>query len=358
MSNVIQRWVHKYFSDPEAVILAVLLVVGFTTVIFLGGILAPLLTSIVVAYLLEGLVGMAERHGMPRLPAVFVVFALFMALLLIVLFGLIPMLSAQITQLVQVKLPDMIDRGQQLLLQLPMRYPNYISETQITELMAEIRNGLRGMGQQAVSLSIASISGLFMVLVYLFIVPVLVFFLLKDKSTILTWFMGFMPQERRVATRVWTEMNSQIANYVRGKFLEVVVVGIVTYVGFAMFNLQYASLLGALVGLSVIIPYVGVAVVTIPVAAIAFFQFGATSEFAYLMVVYGVIQVLDGNVLVPLLFSEAVNLHPVAIIAAVVVFGGIWGLWGVFFAIPLATLVSAVLHSWPRASVAHEPAQV
>jgi putative permease len=57
---------------------------------------------------------------------------------------------------------------------------------------------------------------------------------------------------------------------------------------------------------------------------------------------------LDGNVLVPLMFSEAVNLHPVAIIVAILVFGGLWGFWGVFFAIPLATLVQAVLNAWPR----------
>jgi len=87
--------------------------------------------------------------------------------------------------------------------------------------------------------------------------------------------------------------------------------------------------------------------VTIPVAMIAFFQWGWGPEFAYLMLAYGIIQALDGNVVVPLLFSEAVNLHPVAIIVAVLVFGGFWGFWGVFFAIPLATLVKAVLNAWP-----------
>ena len=69
---------------------------------------------------------------------------------------------------------------------------------------------------------------------------------------------------------------------------------------------------------------------------------------AYIIVAYGVIQALDGNVLVPWLFSEAVNLHPIAIIVAVLVFGGMWGFWGVFFAIPLATLVKAVINAWPR----------
>ena len=113
-------------------------------------------------------------------------------------------------------------------------------------------------------------------------------------------------------------------------------------------GLHYAALLSLLVGLSVLIPYVGAAVVTIPVALVAFFQWGWTGDFFYLMLVYGIIQALDGNVLVPLLFSEAVNLHPVAIILAVLVFGGFWGLWGVFFAIPLATLIKALLQSWPK----------
>jgi putative permease len=67
--------------------------------------------------------------------------------------------------------------------------------------------------------------------------------------------------------------------------------------------------------------------------------------------VYGFIQFLDGNLLVPLLFSEVVNLHPVAIIVAVLFFGGIWGFWGVFFAIPLATLVKAVYNAWPRSAL-------
>ncbi|WP_354624787.1 AI-2E family transporter [Psychromonas sp. MME2] len=72
-----------------------------------------------------------------------------------------------------------------------------------------------------------------------------------------------------------------------------------------------------------------------------------TADFIYLMVAYGLIQVIDGNLIVPILFSEAVNLHPVVIIMSVLVFGGLWGFWGVFFAIPLATLVKAVLNAWP-----------
>jgi putative permease len=174
-----------------------------------------------------------------------------------------------------------------------------------------------------------------------------VFFFLKDKQLILSWIAGYLPQQRDLAGQVWAEMDQQIGNYVRGKFSEILIVGATTYIVFVLMGLTYAALLAALVGLSVIIPYIGAAVVTIPVAMIAFFQWGWGSEFAYLMLAYGIVQALDGNVVVPLLFSEAVNLHPVAIIVAVLVFGGLWGFWGVFFAIPLATLVKAVLHAWP-----------
>ena len=149
-------------------------------------------------------------------------------------------------------------------------------------------------------------------------------------------------------TQVWQEMNQQIANYIRGKVIEIVICGGVTYVAFVSLGLNYAALLALLVGLSVVVPYIGAVVVTVPVALIALFQWGWGDQFIYLMVVYGVIQALDGNILVPLLFSEAVNLHPVAIICAVLLFGGLWGFWGIFFAIPLATLFKAVLDAWPR----------
>jgi putative permease len=70
----------------------------------------------------------------------------------------------------------------------------------------------------------------------------------------------------------------------------------------------------------------------------------------YVAITYSILQAIDGVLLVPLLFSEAVNLHPVAIIVAILLFGGLWGFWGVFFAIPLATAVKAILNAWPTLS--------
>ena len=185
------------------------------------------------------------------------------------------------------------------------------------------------------------------VAVYLILMPLLVFFFLKDKIRIVNWFIRFLPKDRGLLSQVWAEVDGQIGNYVRGKFIEILIVWVVTSLTFAIMGMDFAMLLGVLVGLSVLIPYIGAATVTIPVAVLAYFQWGVSQEFWWLLVAYGIIQALDGNVLVPLLFSEVVNLHPVAIIVAVLVFGGLWGFWGVFFAIPLATLVQAVLKAWP-----------
>jgi putative permease len=207
-------------------------------------------------------------------------------------------------------------------------------------------------GQKAVSYSLASAGNLFTMMVYLIVIPLLVFFMLKDKDKIITWFTRFLPREHGLAYTVWKDVDVKMGNYIRGKLLEIMIVGVAAYIPFELMGLNYAATLSLFIGLSVIIPYVGAIAVTIPVALIAWFQWGPGDSFLYVMIIYLVIQALDANVLVPLLFSEVVNMHPVAIIISVLVFGGLWGVWGVFFAIPLATLVQAVINAWPRGQTA------
>jgi putative permease len=347
--NVISAWFKRYLSDPQVVILGLLLAVGFATIMLLGRTLAPVIAGIVIAYLLEGVIGFLERYRIPRLPAVTIVFSVFFACLVYSLFGLLPLLSGQITQFFQ-ELPNMIVKGQQLLLRLPELYPETVSEALVREIITAIRNQVAAWGQEVLSHSLAFIPDLITLLVYVILVPMLVFFFLKDKDAILEWIAMFLPHERRLAAQVWKEMNEQIGNYVRGKFLEILIVALGSYVVFALMGLNYAVLLGALVGLSTIVPYIGAISVTIPVAMVAYFQWGWSAGFAYSVLAYTIIQVVDGNLLVPLIFSEVVNLHFVAIILALLVFGDMWGFWGIFFAIPLATLVQAVITAWPRAT--------
>lgn len=347
MFKVLRDWIQRYFSDEEAVVLAVLLFLAFTAVLTLGGMLAPVLAGMVLAYLMQGLVTTLERLRLPGGLAVGLVFALFMGLLVVFIVVVLPLLWHQLITLFN-ELPGMLAKWQSLLLLLPERYPHLVSDEQVLQAIEVARGEIGKFGQWALTFSLSSLPLLVNIMIYLVLVPILVFFFLKDREMIGRWVSGYLPRERALITRVAEEMNRQIANYIRGKVIEIVICGGVTYIAFVALGLNYAALLALLVGVSVVVPYVGAVVVTVPVMLIALFQWGWSDQFIYLMAVYGIIQTLDGNVLVPLLFSEAVNLHPVAIICAVLLFGGLWGFWGVFFAIPLATLFKAVLDAWPR----------
>jgi putative permease len=352
----IRAWFERHLADPQVMGLAVVLLAGFFIIFLTGEMLAPVIASIIIAYLLEGLVGVFERNGLPRLVAVLLVFLGFMTFMAFVFFALLPLLSRQATQLFQL-LPEMLTNGQETLMTLPQRYPQLFSEAQVLDLIDSLRIEALSYGQHVVSLSVSSVVSVLTVAVYLILMPLLLFFFLKDKIRIVKWFVRFLPKDRGLLSQVWAEVDGQIGNYVRGKFIEILIVWVVTSLTFAIMGMDFAMLLGVLVGLSVLIPYIGAATVTIPVAVLAYFQWGVSPEFWWLLVAYGIIQAVDGNVLVPLLFSEVVNLHPVAIIVAVLVFGGLWGFWGVFFAIPLATLVQAVLKAWPTLVHVDSPKQ-
>jgi putative permease len=353
MINILKQWYQRYFTDPQTVIFAFILIIGFLLIVIMNAHLMPILIGVIIAYLFEGLVVRLNQINLSRTVGASVATALMLAAIILTLFVLLPLLSRQVSELIR-ELPTMLGAGQQLLSRLPEQYPDYVSTHQIEELLTFFRTEVASLGQNVVSWSLASVVGVITFLVYLILLPLMVFFFLKDKDLILGWLGDFLPDERRLVRTVWNDLDVKIASYVRGKFIEIILVWASTYIAFAFMGLNYAMLLSLLVGLSVIVPYVGATVVTIPVALVGFSQWGMSSQLGYLIGIYAFIQFLDGNLLVPLLFSEVVNLHPIAIIVAVVFFGSLWGIWGVFFAIPLATLVQAIIKAWPAHEVAIE----
>ena len=354
MFRLIRDWLDRHFSDPQIVILGLLLVLGFVAIFFLGRMLLPVLASIVIAYLLDGVVARLQILRIHRTILVIVVFVIFMAVLMLLIVWLLPLLSNQIVQLLQ-QLPSMVKAGQNQLLRLPERYPGFISEQQIRQVLEAAGTELTLMARRLLSLSLASLLGFITLLVYLILVPLMVFFLLKDKIKILQWLSNLLPDERGLSVEVWREVNQQIGNYIRGKIWEILIIWIVSFITFKMLGLQFSLLISLFTGLSVLIPYIGVTVMFFPVALIAYFQWGPGSQLLYTLLAYTIIQLLDGNLLAPLLLSEVVDLHPVAIIVAVLIFGGLWGIWGLFFAIPLATLVQAVLKAVTNRRTADQP---
>lgn len=346
MKDILSKWYHRYLSEEEAVLLLIMLLAAFSVTLIFGDILAPVFVAIILAYLMQGVANVLSHRGLPAELGVAVSTLMFLGGFFAFMFGLAPLVWRQLRALFS-EAPAMIEAGRKVLVTLPEQYPVFFTQQQVNELMGAIQAEMASVGQLIVTKGLSSIPSVLAAMVYAILIPLMVFFFLKDRDHLVNWFTGFLPGKRPFLDRIWGELNLQLANYARGKGIEVLIVGSLSYVVFALFSLNYAALLALLVGLSVIVPYIGATLVTLPVVMVGYFQFGVGSEFYWVIGAYTVIQVLDGNVLVPLLFSEAVNLHPVAIVIAVLFFGGLWGLWGVFLAIPLATLVNAILSAWP-----------
>ena len=342
MQSLLNKFIKRFFSNEESVYFAILLVFSFLFVIFFGNVLLPVIISIVIAFLLNGLmttlikINMSQRLSLLLTLIVFFgcYFSLFLAL---------PSIGTEINNLLQ-NLPSIVNSFQQTLVEMN----NYFSEEDLDLIFANLSNQINTLLSSALGQLAGTISLMFNAILYAIMIPLMVFFFLKDKKELLPIASFVLPKENGFMQSVFSEMNDQLFNYVTGKFLEMIIVASASYALFALLGLPYAVLTAILVGLSVIIPIFGAILVTIPVVLIGLYEWGITENFYWLLGLYLLIQILDGNVLVPILFSTRNNLHPAVIIIAILFFGGIWGFWGLFFAIPLATFIKAIINSWPE----------
>ncbi|MDP6189630.1 MAG: AI-2E family transporter, partial [Gammaproteobacteria bacterium] len=256
MFKIFRGWLDHLFADEQALLLIVLLVSGGIILAVFGSMLAPVFASLILAYLTLGLVQWLERFGVRHLPAVWGIYTLFLLGLGYIVLVLVPLVWRQAVSFLG-ELPVMAEQLQGLLLLLPEQYPQLVSKEQVQSVLDSIMSELANGGQLLVSFSLASIGQSIALLIYLILVPILVFFFLKDGQKIMLWFAGFLPSKRVMLSSVWHEMDDQLANYVRGKVVEILIVGISAYILFLVLGLNYAVLLALLVGFSVLIPYIG-----------------------------------------------------------------------------------------------------
>jgi putative permease len=345
--NMISKWFTKTFSDAQVVLLILVVLAAIIALSLFGQMLAPAIAAIVIAFLLDGPIEWLKRKGVRPLIALISVYAGFLLLSIIVLLAVVPPLFSQITGFIN-DTPTMVIGLQNELIKLQQQFPDFISEAQVQEWLTGLGNEIANLGPRILEYSLTGVTGAITFVIYTVLVPMMVFFFLKDKDALLSWVGSFLPHDKPLLEDVWREVTQRAGDYARGKVYEIIIVGLAAFITYQLLGLRYATLLAVATGLSVIIPYIGAAAVTIPVALVAYFQWGLGSEMAIAIFAYLVLQALDGNLLVPLLFSEVVNLHPNAIIIAVLVFGGLWGFWGVFFAIPLATVANAIIRAWQQ----------
>ena len=342
MQSLLNKFIKRFFSNEESVYFAILLIFSFFFIILFGNVLLPVIISIVIAFLLNGFMTTLVKYNISQKLSLSITLIVFFGFYLS-LFMALPSIGTEINNLLQ-NLPIIVSSFQQNLIEMN----NYFSEEEIDQIFANLSNQISVLLSSALGQLAGTVSLMFNAILYAIMIPLMVFFFLKDKSTLLPIASIILPKENGFMQSVFAEMNDQLFNYVTGKFIEMLLVASASYILFAFLGLPYAVLIAILVGLSVIIPIFGAILVTIPVVLIGLYEWGLSENFYWLLGFYLLIQILDGNVLVPLLFSTRNNLHPVVIIIAVLFFGGIWGFWGLFFAIPLATFVKAIINSWPE----------
>ena len=316
----------KIFSNEETLVFSLLLLSAFFVLFFLGGILTPFLISIIFAYLLVGMQTRLESFGIKSIIAFLITYGFFLLLGVALMVWLAPLVYQQLQSIV-LEVPKWLNSFLIFAQDIPAKYPDLVSSDQITVFLETLSGQITTLSQDFVKAGITGIQSTVTVAINLVLLPILVFFFLFDRKEIISGLLSI---------------------YARGKAIEIVIVGSAAAMIFLYFGLEYVALLSVLVGFSVLIPYLGAFIVTIPVAIIGLLQFNLTFDFWLLMGSYLALQILDGNLLVPILFSDAVKLHPVMIILAVFVFGSLFGFWGVFFAIPIATLIKAIWNAWPE----------
>ena len=346
MFEQVNKVLKNIFNNEETIIFSLAILLFFLVISFFGSILTPFIISIVVAYLLVGMQKKIQSYDVSANVSLIITFSVFIVTGAALLIWLVPLLYIQLQAFI-LDVPNLINNFLDFVSGLPAKFPDLVSSEQISIFFQAVSEEASVIAQNIVKSSISGIQSAITFLLYIILFPILVYFFLFDRKNIIDGFIKIIPGKRQMLSNIWAEMDIQLSNYVRGKTIEIFIVGIAAAIIFVSLGLKYSALLSVLVGLSVIIPFVGAFLVTIPIVIVGLLQFGLSTEFYLLIGLYLLLQALDGNLLVPIIFSETVKLHPVVIILAVFIFGSMFGFWGVFFSIPIATFIKAVWNAWP-----------
>ena len=346
MFEQLNKVLKNIFNNEETIIFSLAILLFFLVISFFGSILTPFIISIVVAYLLVGMQKKIQSYDVSANVSLIITFSVFIITGAALLIWLVPLLYIQLQAFI-LDVPNLINNFLDFVSGLPTKFPDLVSSEQISIFFQAVSEEASVIAQNIVKSSISGIQSAITFLLYIILFPILVYFFLFDRKNIIDGFIKIIPGKRQMLSNIWAEMDIQLSNYVRGKTIEIFIVGIAAAIIFVSLGLKYSALLSVLVGLSVIIPFVGAFLVTIPIVIVGLLQFGLSTEFYLLIGLYLLLQALDGNLLVPIIFSETVKLHPVVIILAVFIFGSMFGFWGVFFSIPIATFIKAVWNAWP-----------
>jgi len=315
---------------------------------FLSPILAPFLLGGILAYICDPLVDWLERRRVPRTLAVVLVILLLFALLVLLTLILVPLFYKEIKLLTE-RLPGYLGQiNENFVPWLKARFgiEVQIDAASVRQLVADSLQGTEGLGVKL--LQSLKIGGLTLIgfVVNLLLVPVVLFYLLRDWKGLLARLDRLVPRRWHGTARdIVREIDAVLAEFLRGQIAVILVMSAFYTLGLWLTGLEFFLPVGIITGVLVFVPYVGMFTGLALATLAASMQFGATAGLAWVWVVFAAGQALEGFVVTPTLVGDRVGLHPVAVIFALLAFGQVFGFFGVLLALPAsAALLVGLRH--------------
>ncbi|WP_339846863.1 AI-2E family transporter [uncultured Halopseudomonas sp.] len=310
-------------------------------------ILPPFLIGILLAYLGDPAVGRLESRGVPRMAGVVVVFAGVTGVFALMLLILIPLLINEI-DILREQIPAMVTWFNQTALPwFESRLGVDVSSFRLETVTNTIRENLAKTGgivgivlQQATRSTMALLTWL----VNLAMIPVVAFYLMRDWKEIMQRIRNLLPRHHEdLAVRLVRDCDEVLSSFIRGQLLVMLCLGVIYSLGLWLIGLELALLIGMIAGLASIVPYLGFVVGVGAALIAAIFQFGDVFHLVAVVVVFGLGQIIESTLLVPLLVGDRIGLHPVAVIFAVLAGGQLFGFVGVLLALPVAAVLMVLV---------------
>ncbi|WP_379135035.1 AI-2E family transporter [Paenibacillus sp. sgz500958] len=306
--------------------------------VFLKAILAPFLAAMIISYVLNPVVSMLAARKMPRSIAVLLIYAVFLTAIAVIAINLIPMLIEQLEELNE-HLPEMTLRAQGLMRTMNTRLIPPGVEMGMNNWFFKLESRLA----TGISHFLDNIGSTINVLFNAFIVPFLVFYILKDFDVFERTVVSCLPRSRRKAiVTLLKDIDAALGNYIRGQFIVCLIIGVLAYIGYALIGMPYALLFASVVAMFNIVPYLGPFLGAAPAIVMA-----STISFKLVLmvaVVNTICQMLESNVISPQVVGRKLHLHPLLIIFALLVGGEIAGMLGLILAVPIFAAGKVVLH--------------
>ncbi|CAM2848342.1 AI-2E family transporter [Paenibacillus sediminis] len=304
---------------------------------FLKSVFAPFLIAMIISYVLNPIVVMLNGRKVPRTIAVLLIYAVFITSLVVILMNIIPMFIEQLQELNE-HLPEMTMHAQSLMNNMDNHLLPQGVQMGVNNWFFQMENRTA----QSISNFMNHIGSTIGVIFDVFIVPFLVFYILKDFDVFERAVISLLPRSRRKHTiALLKEIDAALGNYIRGQFIVCVIIGVLAYIGYMVIGMPYALLLASVVAVFNIVPYLGPFLGAAPGVIMA-----STISIKMVLLVIAVnwtCQILESNLISPQVVGKKLHLHPLFIIAAILIGGEAAGFVGLILAVPFFVVIKVII---------------